>query len=715
VPFETMSRRDLASQSILLRAASINEKERSVEAVLTTGNAVPVFDWNDWEMVDEVLIPEGAEYADQIPLLESHMRWDTGDLLGSIRSIRREGDNQIVGRLFFVEGDPDVEKVWNKVRQGHLTDVSIGYQIIESVKLEPNTRANIGGREFAAGPRSMRVATKYRIKEGSAVVIGADQAAKIRAEQLPPSERHTMPKQAQGASPPEVEKPVESVRSEADKPGERSEGENPGQSKPAAAPGLTELDRQKQIRKLAKLNTRAIDDELVERCLDDPACTPDMAADLFLGAHRAERKPPVGAKPKGNVEVKDDERMAGIRLVSLAFATRGGVDVRRVADKLRGGCYSGQSKSASPLAGRSKDELDELVRQADRFVGWSQDKLLERALEVCGVEIPDNRLDMHQRALSTPAVQDLFTTNVQAQLLVGYLEADDTTTQGFVEETDVENYLTAEAVDLSKMGGMKKRTRGKSAEHGDMSSNKETYSVSSYSEQFTCDEMDLINDRFGAIQQKAPKELGADARRLRPDLVYSLLLANPTLAQDSVAVFHATHGNLLTGGTYAMSKAALEYAMKTMMAQYELRGKQKIRLNLRPKWIIVPTGLGNYTEELIGSSKLLATGLTDAVRGDMNALVGKKLVVIEEPRIDATGCWNPVTEAMVTGSATNWFMLSDQRKSIQVAYLRGTGRLPRLRSKFFDSDGLYGMQWDVEHSIGSAILGYRDLLKANGA
>jgi hypothetical protein len=33
----------------------------------------------------------------------------------------------------------------------------------------------------------------------------------------------------------------------------------------------------------------------------------------------------------------------------------------------------------------------------------------------------------------------------------------------------------------------------------------------------------------------------------------------------------------------------------------------------------------------------------------------------------------------------------------------------------FDRDGLYGMQWDIEHSIGTKFLGYRDWLKANGA
>jgi hypothetical protein len=711
-------RRDLVSQPIRLRAASVDEKTRSVEAVLTTGNPVPVFDWNDYEVVDEVLLPEGAVYDDQMPMLESHMRWDTSDLLGSIRQMKREGDNLIVGRLFFVSDDPDVDKVWNKVRQGHLTDVSIGYQILESVRLEPNTKANIGGREFAAGSRPMRIATKYRIREGSVVVIGADQAAKIRAEHSPPKQgKRKMAATAQGTPAPVVEKkePVtEPTRTEPTVP--------VTPTKPVEVPltqdrSLDEAQRQKSIRTLAKLNSRAINDELVESCLDDPKCTVDMAADKFLEAHRGERKQPIGATP-GSVNVKDDERKHKLRELSLAMCVRQGLNdekVSLIADRLKGQAYSSQSRSASPLAGCSKDELKSIRMRAEAHASWSQTRLIERALEVCGVEIPESRTELYQRALSTSAVQDIFTTNVQASLLIGYLEAPDTTQAGFVSETDVDNYLEAEAIDVGKMAGMKKRTRGKPAEHADIDSKVEKYRVTSYSEQFEVDEMDMINDRFGAITQRAPLELGADASRLRPDLVYSTILANPQLAQDTTAVFHAAHKNLLTGGGSAMSKAALELALSTMLSQFLLKGKKPVRLNIRGRYVFVPTGMGHFTRELLGSSVLLITGQTDRTIGNLNALSNDNLIVIEESRLDATGCWDPAAEVMRVGSATNWFMASDQRRSLQVAYLRGTGRVPRLRSKMHDSNGLYGMQWDIEHSIGCNFLGYLDWLKSNGA
>ncbi len=48
-------------------------------------------------------------------------------------------------------------------------------------------------------------------------------------------------------------------------------------------------------------------------------------------------------------------------------------------------------------------------------------------------------------------------------------------------------------------------------------------------EKFTADEMDFIDDRLGAIL-RVPIEMGRAARRVRPDLVYSILIENPALA-----------------------------------------------------------------------------------------------------------------------------------------------------------------------------------------
>jgi hypothetical protein len=66
--------RDLTVREITLRADSINEATRSVEAVIATENRVTVFDLRSYEPIDEVLLMSGMESPDQVPLLASHNR-----------------------------------------------------------------------------------------------------------------------------------------------------------------------------------------------------------------------------------------------------------------------------------------------------------------------------------------------------------------------------------------------------------------------------------------------------------------------------------------------------------------------------------------------------------------------------------------------------------------------------------------------------------------
>ncbi|MFO8072940.1 MAG: hypothetical protein R6V85_13790, partial [Polyangia bacterium] len=135
----------LETRVLSVRADTVNEEERSIEAVLASDSPVEVYSWRDGP-VDEVLLVDGVKIPERMPLLAMHNRFSLDYVLGSVRQIKSEksGDiTQLVGRLYFAEGDEDAERTWNKVRQGHLTDVSIGYRRGESstVKIEPGQTA----------------------------------------------------------------------------------------------------------------------------------------------------------------------------------------------------------------------------------------------------------------------------------------------------------------------------------------------------------------------------------------------------------------------------------------------------------------------------------------------------------------------------------------------------------------------------------------------
>jgi hypothetical protein len=98
---------DRASRKIALRAATADPQTLSCDAILATAGRVLVFA-PDRGYIEEILIASGAEFPEQIPLLNSHQRGDVNHVLGSVRNIRVDGD-QLLGRLFFAAGDEDAE------------------------------------------------------------------------------------------------------------------------------------------------------------------------------------------------------------------------------------------------------------------------------------------------------------------------------------------------------------------------------------------------------------------------------------------------------------------------------------------------------------------------------------------------------------------------------------------------------------------------------
>ena len=157
---------------------TLDEAARSVEFTAATEQPVMVMDWERWDIVPEVLRVDGVVLPEsgQVPLLNTHSRDRVGDMLGSFRDFRVEG-GQLVGRAFFAN-TPDSEQAFALVRDGHLTDVSVGYEVLASTWVEDGATVMVEGVEYT-GP--VRVTTNWRLFEVSLCPIGADDKAKARA------------------------------------------------------------------------------------------------------------------------------------------------------------------------------------------------------------------------------------------------------------------------------------------------------------------------------------------------------------------------------------------------------------------------------------------------------------------------------------------------------------------------------------------------------
>lgn len=389
------------------------------------------------------------------------------------------------------------------------------------------------------------------------------------------------------------------------------------------------------------------------------------------------------------------------------------------------------------IEGRSKTASEDRRKAAERLLDMGDRYRSISMLEMCDEA---NRIEGRERgtfdpaeriraAMSGSALAAIFTTNISAMFLGGYLDAEDTS-MGWSTESDVPNFLMNERAIFGKMGNLKKLGRGGTAEDLDTSDWNEQYRISRYAGKFIVDEQDIINDRFGAIEQMAPQDMGLTARQIRPNLLYSLLLSNPVLNQDNTALFHADHGNIVAGAITDFSATVPTANAGPLQNATTAMGKQRLRnrvLNLRPRFVLAGTDLEWALNILYKSQqRVIASGSG----GTYNPLAaeGSNVEVKLDGRLDPLGCYNPddaktyyacTTTGATTGRAGGCMMVARPgeggAKTAEVGYLRGTGRAPRIRSGVLPQGmGQYGFAWDVNMDIGAKILDYRGFVQLTG-
>lgn len=733
----------LRCRTLTLRADTIDREERSVEAVLATENRVLAFDLGKWETIEEVLLMDGCELPEQIILCDSHpQRWGSitsREVRGSVREMRVE-KGQLIGTLRFAT-DEASEELWTKVRDGHITDVSVGSLPLEQLEIAPDQTKKINNRAYTAGKRPLFITTRWKPRELSVTPFGADQQAKIRqdttwendamnerlraylesiglgkdasesdawayfhkleggqrtraatlfADPEAAAEDDEAPAPPKGERTRSEEQPPRGDRPTDPPPRRQSADEPVDQARVRAE----ERERIERIRELAGADVPA---EMVTRAISED-WTVDRAGTAFLEAIRDARAPGV---PNGSpaIHSRSHERDCTTEALGAGMMIRAGLDP--VAQHVR---Y--ESGVLIPRReGANTEHLEQAAERGHGYAGMSLIDVCREAIRLDGgtVRSAYNREEIIRTAMSGGSLTNIFTTTFSAQLLSSYGSMEDTT-MGWTREADVPNFQTNERTQMGKMGRLKKHTRGGEAHHMSNSDKKEEYKLARYSGQFVVDEMDIIDDRFGAIEQTSPEEMGEAARELRPELVYAILLANGDLS-DGIALFEAsTHGNLRTSA--ALAAATLKQAINDLNTMTQ-NGRTLSKSG--PMYLIVPEALSFTADQLINSAEVRDT-TSSTLYGTKNPLQSRQLIAVSDGRLD-NGVTDPNTGTAYSGSATTWFMArAAGRHTIEVGFRRGTARAPTIRSSVL-TQGQWGIGFDVNMDIGAKSLDYRGLHK----
>lgn len=143
----------------------INEETRTIPFILVSNdNSGLRYDWWEDEIYEEKLIPEGATFDRLNTFFKDH-RMSVDTAIGKVINTRVE-NGQIKADVIF-GSDIESQTIFNKFREGILTDVSIGYSI-------QDTKTTKREKDYP-----LVEVTRFDIHELSAVWKGFDKNAKV--------------------------------------------------------------------------------------------------------------------------------------------------------------------------------------------------------------------------------------------------------------------------------------------------------------------------------------------------------------------------------------------------------------------------------------------------------------------------------------------------------------------------------------------------------
>lgn len=219
-------------------------------------------------------------------------------------------------------------------------------------------------------------------------------------------------------------------------------------------------------------------------------------------------------------------------------------------------------------------------------------------------------------------------------------------------------------VQLSAAPKFREVREGAEYSYGAMTDGVEKYALATYGRIVAITRQTLINDDLSAFD-RIPMLVGRAAADLEADTFWSILLSNPAM-NDTIALFHASHGNLPAGS--AIDEAGLTAAEKAMRDQRGFAAKAADReyLNLIPKYLV--TGNAKKVE----GQKMLTAVIPNAASG-VNVF---------------SNAMEQIVEARITGN--KWFLSADpnQCDTIEHSYLEGEeGVFTEMRIGF-EVDGI---------------------------
>jgi hypothetical protein len=665
-----------------LKAQSFNETDRTVEVIFATETAVRTYDWEEG-VINEILICNSingdlSRLNAGAPALDNHNRYGgTAESVVGVISNARFENGVGIAKIRFGNSENDTE-LMNKVRDGIVTGVSVGYNVSEY---------QVTRQE---GQTPVYKATKWEATEISFTPVQADKNSRVRSEGTTNEvvileENNTILENT-----PVIENITETENIITEIPQENNTNLNtnemPQDANQPLAPAA-EVPNLEQTRSAAATEERARIKGITAHCraLGLPQTVADSLIeeniDLATAGQRAlvewEKNQPANPNPSVQQIQNDAEKTRSAMTNAL---------VLRI------------NPNASVVMG------EENVRAAQDFRGmnllrFAEESLIRSGVRTAGMtpkEIATVALGGKVRGLHHTTDFPLLLMDTVNRTLLAQYAIQERTFTNWARRSTMNDFRAVTRARLSEMlGNLEKVQEGGEYKYGTFSEGGESYKLAKYGKIIGITWEAIINDDLSAFD-RLPQAFAGAAARLQTNIVYSMLLANGfTAMNDGNALFSAAHNNFVgtannqTAGGTALSEASLTVAYTSFRQQKDAAGN---KLNLKPKFLIV----GPKNEFL--AQKLTSVNYTATKQGDVpvGSLTGLTLIVDAEIE------------------NYEWFLAADPSSldTVEYAFLAGEEELFIDQKEGFDTDGI---EVKARLIFAAKAIDWRGLYRNNGA
>ncbi len=691
---------------------TIDEEKRTASAVISTEQAVIVFDWERWEPVQEILLSRGMMPIgnQQVPLLNAHSRYSTTAVRGSARNIVvADGEMRADVVLSSLAEDE-----WTLIREGHLTDLSVGYRTYKdhSVRIDPGKTADVNGKKYSNDDENMPlyVRTQWQLKEVSLVPIGADDMAKFRAEVMPSranidsdtqktkgvrmdqEETKKREEEQRKAHDIEMEEAKESARKEA----ERKAEEN-AEQKRVATQEIREMVRSVPVEIMPETEK----EEIISRAID-ASVTIDEVRKMIVD----------NVKKVGNTAGVPDVR---------ASADEADKYHRGVVESIL--CRSG---AATPEQERDNAQADvprglhAMIRQALVREGVSAVKVANMTGDDLAQESARMWRGWHGRADSVSAghLPYILADASNKVLMKGYEDGPATWRQ-WCATGSAPDFKTVNMPTLSITSDWAAVIDGEPIPKGKIGDKYETGSVTTHGRGISVSRKAIVNDDLDALTDLL-RWLGMGAaRRLEDQVYYNLVgtsMAGPTVTESGKTnLFDNTSGkdNLL-GSSGAVSTTTLGTARKTLRKLPTLAPDDAGETRSRY------TGIdGRYLVTGVDNEEAIMRFFNSAVLGGYGTSAATMLATSNIWTGTVVPIFSPALQYYLTDQsvANGWYLIADPRSGYQlckVIFLNGK-QVPYLRKAESGIGDPLGVNFEGYFDFGVAFPEWRAGVANDGA